>query len=100
MRLFDRNELRTIVDNAALPVSSDPAECPFHPHPDFCLIRPAANLCSHPWPLIKLNNCKYVGSELFELLACGMDDGVRDNGAGAYKSVINDFSGPAASRAE
>jgi hypothetical protein len=42
--LFHWHELRTIVDDAALAISGDPAEHTFYPHADLHFIRAADNL--------------------------------------------------------
>jgi len=88
------------VDDAAFSISRDPAERPLHPHPDLHFIGSAYNLCGHPRPFIELNNRQNVRGKMLELLACCVDNGMRNNGAGTGKFVVGNLPAPATVRAE
>jgi hypothetical protein len=88
------------MDDAALPIGSNPPEGFLYSHPDMDILRAAGDLCGHPGALIELNDRKHVRGLEFELFTCGSYHGVGYHRALSAELVINDPTVPATGGAE
>src|SRR5512136_1287553 len=100
MELLNGYKLRTIVDDTAFTVSSDPAEHTFHPHANLHVLGAAYDLCCHFWALVQFDDGEHIGCKRFELFVCRMYNGIGYNCAGTAKLVIDNPATPATVRTE